>query len=69
MTTTLTPCDKVRIISSPIVENNEWGQARINRTVGEEGVIVQVFENGIRNIYVDSGHACNYYSVVNLRKI
>lgn len=69
MTNTLTPGDKVRIISSPIVENDVYGQIRINCTVGKEGVIVQVFENGVRNIYVNLGYACNYYSVENLRKI
>lgn len=50
--TTLTPGDKVRIISSPIVEGNQNGQLCINDTVGKDGVVIQVFENGVRNIYM-----------------
>lgn len=70
MTTTLTPGDKVRIISNPIVENNESGQASINSTVGMDGEVMRTFKNGIRNILVwIPGHSINYYSVENLRKI
>lgn len=62
--------DKVKIISAPIVENNVYGQVRINHTIGKTGQIMHVYKNGIRNIAVSTDdHEYNYYASENLELI
>lgn len=59
--------DKVKIIPIPIVENNEYGQLRINTTIGKIGKVTSIAKNGNRNIWVTfANYDYNYYNIEDL---
>jgi len=66
--------DKVKIISAPVVHDNEYGQLQIDKTIGYIGNIQQVYKNGDRPIVVAGySHSVsffqNYYNPENLELI
>lgn len=69
MENTLKIGDKVKIISAPVVENNNWGQISINSTIGKVGKIKSIAKNGNRNICVRfENFNYNYYNAENLNQ-
>ena len=62
--------DKVKIISAPKVDNNEYGQMHINKSVGRIGTISKIYGYGTRNVYVTfESFNYNYYAMENLELI
>lgn len=69
---TLKTGDRVKIISAPIIENNDYAQNNVNQFVGQVGHISIIYKYGERRYYVslpDKWYKSDYFTEENLEPV